>query len=114
GRRGEGKSADHGAANHEVHFSHRRRRSLPLQDLEVVTVIWLTSLPRITFCQSFGDFFSHRTSPSAILILPCQAIVLPGRAENMLCVLVPLGIIVLFLGILVLGLHETTPNHNGI
>src|SRR5205814_6476837 len=63
-RSGEGESANHGAANHEVHLSHRRRRSLPLQDLEVVTVISLTSLRRITFRQTFGDFFSNRPFPS--------------------------------------------------
>src|SRR5439155_18683504 len=102
------------SANHKVHLSHGRRRSLPLQHLEVVTVISLTSLRGITFLQRFGDFFSDWTSPRAIGILPRQAIVFPWRAENMLGVLVHLRITVLFLGILALCLDEATANLNGV
>jgi len=77
-------------------------------------VIGLTSLRRITFCQSFGDFFSNRTFPSAILILPRQTVMFSRRADDSLCVLVHLRIIVLFLGILVLCFVETTTNLNGV
>jgi hypothetical protein len=38
----------------------------------------------------------------------------PGRAEDMLCVLIHLGITVLLLGILVLCLDETPTNLNGV
>src|SRR6266480_2829503 len=69
-RSGEGEPADHCAANHEVHLSHRCRRSLPLQYLEVVTVIRFASLRGITFLKRFGHFLSDRTSPCPIRVLP--------------------------------------------
>src|SRR5439155_21770343 len=106
-------SADHCALDHEVHLSQRRRRSLPLEHLEIVTVI-RPALLRITFLERLGDFVSNRTSPRPVRVLPCQTVVFSWRANDSLRVLVHLGIIVLFLGILVLCLDETTTNLNGI
>src|SRR4029450_501724 len=103
GSSGERESADHGPANHEVHFSHGRRRSLPLQNFKVIAVIRLRlTRIRIALLERFGDFFSDRTSPSAIRVLPRQAVMFTRRADNSLRVLVYLRIIVLFLGVLML------------
>src|SRR4029077_9845622 len=76
GRSSEGEPADHRAANHEVHLSHGRRRSLSLEHLEVVTVIRLNPL-RVALLQRFGDFFSNRTSPSSVRVLPRQPVMFP-------------------------------------
>src|SRR5436190_22871681 len=75
---GEGEPADHCTANYKVHLSHRRRRSLPFQHLKVVAVIRLRlTRNRIALLQRLGDFFSNRTSPRPIRVLPRQAIMFP-------------------------------------
>src|SRR5205814_9680243 len=103
-----------GAASHEIHLSHGRRRSLPLYHLEIVTMIRLTSLCLVAFFQGFRDFFSNRPFPGSVGVLPCQTIVFAKRAEDSLRVLVHFGVIVFFLSILVLCLDETTTNLNGV
>src|SRR5881227_3385504 len=98
---GEGEPADHCTANHEVHLSHRRRRSLPFQHLEVITVIRFTSLRGITFLKRFGHVFANWTCPSPIWVLPRQTVMFPGRADDALCVLVHLRTIMFVRRILV-------------
>jgi hypothetical protein len=68
---------------------------------------------RIALLERFGDFFSDRTSPSAVRVLPCEAVMFARRANDSLRLLGHLRIIVLFLGILVLCLDETATNLNG-
>src|SRR5262249_11837875 len=99
------------------HLSHRRRWALPFQYFKIITVIRLgvtSCLKGIAFLQRPGDFFAHRASPRAIGILPRQAIVFPGHAKDSLCVLVHLGTIVFFRGIVMLCLDKTTANLNGV
>src|SRR5437667_305036 len=93
----------------------RKGRSQPPRLTETLTTLRTEhQLQKRDLVRRFGDFFSHWTFPRAILILPRQTVVFPGRADDMLCVLVHLRIIVLLLGILVLCLDKTTTNLNGI
>src|SRR5262249_9680336 len=113
-RSSKGESADHRPANHEIHLSHRCRRSLSLQHLKVVAMIRCASFRLVAFLKSFGDFFSNRSSPSPVSVLPREAIMFSRRAEDTLCVLVYLRTIMLFLSILMLCLNETTTNLDNV
>src|SRR4030095_1306316 len=77
-------------------------------------MIWCASSRLVAFLQCFGDFFPDGSPPRSGGVLPRQPIVFSWRADDSLRVLVHLRIIVLFLGILVLCLVETTTNLNGI
>ena len=115
GSRRQCETANHGAADHEVHLAQRRRRTLSFQHLEVVAVIWLwLVLLAITLLQSLGDLFSHRAGPSAIGILPGEAVLFARRADDALGILVDLGIVVLFLGVFLLRFDETLADGDGI
>src|SRR2546423_7945068 len=114
GRSGECEPADHCATDHKVHLSHWRSGSLPLQYLEVVTVIRFASLGGITFLKRFGHVFANWTCPSPIWVLPRQTVLFPGRADDALGVLVHLRTIMFFRRILVLRAIEATTNLNSI
>src|SRR5438094_5122444 len=115
GRGSQGKPPDHGILNDEIHLPQGRRRALPLQDLEIITVIRLRlTRIRIALLEGLGDFFSNRASPRPICILPRQAVMFSWGADDSLCVLVYLRIVVLFFSVLVLCFDETTTNLNSV
>ena len=70
---------------------------------------WL-SLVAVALFQGLRDFLPNRTAPGAIRILPGQAILFPGRADDLLSVLIDLGIVVLFRGIFMLGFYKAAAN----
>src|SRR4029453_4313598 len=61
-----------------------------------------------------GDGFSHWTAPGAIRVLPCQTILLPGRADDALRVLIHAGTLTLQKRVLMLRLDKAMANLNGI
>ena len=83
-----GKATNHCSANHEIHFAHRCSRSLPFQNLEEVTMVGRLWLAGVTFLQRLSHFRPDRPVPAAIFILPGQTVVLAGRANNLLRVLI--------------------------
>src|SRR6476620_5024958 len=101
-RRGhERESANHRSPDDEIGFTAGRSRALLLQHLEIITVIRLRALC-VTLLKSFSDFFSHWTAPSAVRILPGEAILLARCANNALRILIHLRIIMLLLRIFLL------------
>src|SRR5215510_4190001 len=77
-------------------------------------MIGRASLGLISFLQRSCDFFAHRASPCAIWILPCQAIMFPRVAQDILCVLVHLRTVMFLHRILMLRFDEATANLDGI
>src|SRR4029453_18852956 len=72
------------------------------------------SLYFISFLQRSCDFFANRASPGAIRILPCQAIMFPRVAEDILCVLVHFRTVMFLHRVLMLRFDEATANLDGI
>src|SRR5579863_3657924 len=87
GRRNQGEAPDHYAFNHEVHLTKRRRRALALQNLEEISVVRFR-LEVISLLDGLGDFFADRAAPATIRILPGEAVLRAGRADDALRVLV--------------------------
>jgi hypothetical protein len=86
---------------------------LSLQNLEIVTVIGL-ALTRIALLDRLGNMFPDRASPASIRILPGKAIMFSWCADNALCVLVHLVIIMFFQSIFVLSFHVATADLDGV
>src|SRR5215469_14676499 len=97
-------ASDHHASDHEVHFAMRRGRTLPLENLEEITVVRLGSTSVTLFNRS-GSFFTEWTAPRAIRISPGQAILLAGSAEDALRVLIHIVAFARFEGVFLLRLH---------
>src|SRR5262249_61108157 len=82
----------------------RRGRTLPLENLEEITVVRLGSTGVTLFNRS-GSFFTEWTAPRAIRISPGQAILLAGSAEDALRVLVHIVAVARFERVFLLRLH---------
>src|SRR6266567_3516507 len=114
-RCGQCEPANHSSLNDKVDLPQRRGRTLPLQNLEIVAVVGLTSIRvRITLLKGLGHSLSDRASPSAIRVLPRQPVMFPRCADDSLRVLVYLGIIVLFLGVIFLRFDEAAADLNSV
>ena len=99
--------------DNKIYLSHWRSWPLPFQDLEKVTMIWLISF-RVTLFDRFRDFFTDRPPPRAIRIFPRQAVMLAGSADDVLCVLIHLRIVMLLLSIFMLCLYEPPTDRDGV
>src|SRR5271167_209802 len=112
-RRHQREPTDHYAFDYEVELAQRRCRALSLQKLEVVSVKRLTAL-RVAFFDRLRDRLTHRASPTAIRVLPGQAIMLSRRAGEALRILIDSGIIVNLRGVFLLCLHVSPANLDGV
>src|SRR3954451_12158137 len=63
------KASDHYAFHHEVHLTQRGGGTLPFQNLEKISVKWL-SLGIVALGQSLRDRLSDGTAPAPVLVLP--------------------------------------------
>src|SRR6185369_5789502 len=87
GCRDQCKAADHGSFDHKVHFAERRRRALSFKDLEKIPMVRFRA-GGIALFDCPGDVFTDGTTPPTIGVLPRQAILFSGSADD------PLGILV--------------------
>src|SRR6266850_5350878 len=69
---------------------------------------------RIPLFDRTGNFFADRTFPGALVVLPCQTILLTGRANDALGVLVYVVTLMGLKSVFMLGLHVTVANLNGV
>src|SRR6185369_5682631 len=95
-------AADHRALNDEVELAERRRRALPLQDLEIVAVERLVLLA-IALGDHTSDPLANRTAPRAVRVAPREAVVPARCADDSLRVRVDARAAVLLRGVLLLG-----------
>src|SRR5690242_16142518 len=100
----QGEASDHHAFHDVVHLTQRGRWTLPFQNLEEISVVWLGS-GGVTLFDHPGDLFANWSTPTAILVLPAQAILFAGVADNALGVLVYVEAFAWLERILVLRVH---------
>src|SRR6185436_13768708 len=112
-RSNQGEAADHGTLHHKVHLAQRRRRALPLQDFEEISMVRVRAAGVALFNRS-GNVFAHWTGPGAIGVFPGQAIMLARSTDNALGILVYVVDRALLNGIFVLRFHVTTADFNGV
>src|SRR5215471_4048715 len=105
----QGKASYHHVFHQIVHLTERRRWTLPFQNFEEVAVVGLGATG-ITLFDCRGNFLADRASPGAIGVLPGQAVLLAGRADDPLCVLVYFVPLAFLEGVVVLRLHITVTN----
>ena len=108
----EGKAPDHYSFNYEIQFAEWSCRALPFENLEEVAVVRLAAA--ITLFNGAGDLVTYRTSPGAIGVLPRQAILLAGRANDALGILVNLVALVRLKSILVLSFYIAAGDCNRV
>src|SRR5689334_8733555 len=65
----ESKAADHYSLHDIVHLAERRRGSLPFQNLEKVSMVWLCT-GRISLFDRLRNLFANWAAPTAIRVLP--------------------------------------------
>src|SRR5215470_4466845 len=106
------KASDHYIFHHEVHFAERRVRTLAFKDLEEIAVIGLGDA--VALLDRLGNFLADGTSPGAIGILPSQAVLLAGVADDALRKLVHVKAFPWLHGVLILRLHVAVADLNGI
>ena len=112
-RRDEGEATDHRALDDEVELAERRRRALPLQDLEVVAVVRLVLVP-VALRDRAGDLLAHRSAPGAVRVLPGETVLLSRGADDLLRVLVHARAVAALRGVLVLRLDEAPADLDGV
>src|SRR5258708_3361105 len=83
----QGKASDHNSLEYVVEFPQLRRRTLPLQYLEVIAVVSGRLRRRVAFIDRMSNSFADRTTRATIIVLPEQAIVRAGSADHLLRVL---------------------------
>src|SRR5204863_7836477 len=66
----------------------------------------------VTLFDCFRDRVADRSAPRTVSVLPGEAILLSGGADDALGVLVHLRIFMLLLGVLMLRLHEAAANRD--
>ena len=86
-RRNECKPANHDTLHYKVHLAEWRRGALPFQDLEKIAMVGLRGAS-VTLLNRSGNIFAYRTAPCSIRILPSQAVLLAGVADDVLGILV--------------------------
>lgn len=69
---------------------------------------------RMAFINRFGYRLSNWASPTAICVLPSQAILVARRADNFWRVLIHSRVVVDLLCVVLLGLHEAAANRDGV
>src|SRR6185503_3609541 len=80
------KPSDHRPLHQEIHFAQRRCGSLSFQDFEVVAMVGFGPAG-IPLRQGFGYPFANWSAPTTILVFPGKSVLLPGRTDDPLCVL---------------------------
>src|SRR5690348_10321718 len=99
-------STDHDALDYVIELAERRGRTLPLQHLEIVAVkTGLAGL--IAFLYRLSNWPADGPARCSIGILPIQTIVLPGRTEDSLRILVHARIVMYLRSVFLLGLNKT-------
>ena len=86
-RSDESKAAYHGAFDDVVELSERGGGALSFEDFEVVTVIGRFS-GIVTLCDGASNLFADWTLPLTVGGLPSEAVLLTGRTDDALSVLV--------------------------
>ena len=88
GRRSEqGKAADHLALDHVVQFSQRRGWALALEHFKEIPVIRFVAI-RVPSGDRRRDFLTDWSIPSSVSVLPRETVLLSGRADDPLRVLI--------------------------
>src|SRR5258706_6057627 len=108
----EGKAPDHHSFHYEIQLAEWSCGALPFENLEKVAVVRLAA--GVTLFNGAGDLVTYRTSPGAIGILPRQAILLAGRANDALGILVNFIALVRLKSILVLSFHIAAADCNRV
>src|SRR5258707_955852 len=113
GRGDESEAADHDAFDDVVEFSERGGGALSFEDFEEVTVIWQFS-GIVTLCDGASNLFADWALPLTVGRLPGEAVLLTGRADDALSVLVYAIELARSEGVGVLGFDEAVANLDGI
>src|SRR4029453_9687374 len=105
--------SDHRPFHYEIHFALRSGRSLSLQHLEIITMIWLPTLG-VALLKSFGDFLANWSAPCSVGVSPGEPIMFAGRANDFLGVLVNFRIVVFLLRIFMLRVNKPATDRDRV
>src|SRR2546426_738536 len=83
----EREATDHRSLHNIIHLSERRLRSLTLQHSEKVAVVGFRAAG-VTAFNGARRIFTNRAAPCTVGVLPCQAVLLAGRADDLLRILI--------------------------
>src|SRR5215831_6606595 len=83
----QGEASNHYAFHHVVYFTEGGRWPLAFQNLEEISVVWLCS-GRVALFDRLGDLLANRSSPTTVRVLPTQAILFAGVADDALGILI--------------------------
>src|SRR3954453_17764921 len=92
-RRDQRKSPDHGVLDQVVELTQRCGRPLAFQDLEIVAMVGSVLLQGVSFREGFGNSFAHPASGGTVGVLPIEAVLFSGSADESLRVLIDAGIV---------------------
>src|SRR5690348_6803404 len=106
-------ASDHHAFQHVVHLTEPCRWPLAFQNLEEISVVWLCS-GGVTLFDRPGDLLANWSAPTAIRVLPTQAILPAGVAYNALGVLIYIEAFAGLERILVLRVHIASADINSV
>ena len=107
------KAADHRSLDHVVELAERRSGTLAFQNFEVVAVEW-RPLVYVTLLKGFRYRLSDGASPTAVRVFPSQAIMLSGRTNYSLCVLIYSRVVVDLLRIFFLSIVVAATDVDGV
>ena len=113
GAAGKCEASDHRPLYNKIHRPEWRCGALPFQDFEEVSVIWF-GLIRVALLEGIGDTFGDWPAQRLIRIPPHQTVVLSRGADDSLCVLIYLGVVMPFQSIFLLGIHIAAADFDGI
>src|SRR5580704_6487017 len=110
---GKSEASDHRPLYDKIHRTEWGRETLAFQDFEEISMIWL-GLIRVALLQGIGNFLGDWPAQRLIRIPPNQTVVLSGGADDFLCVLIYLGVVMPFQSIFLLGIHIAAADFDGI
>src|SRR5215475_55893 len=86
-------SSDHRPVNDIIQAPKTSCWPLSLKYFEIIAMIARARVSRVSFLNGHGHSFRNRPPRTVIWLLPIQAVVLPGRADDPLGVLMNSGIV---------------------